>query len=85
MKFPFTITCGIEAEIESIAPDGHGNVEVTLLADGRRAKVCYDAEGNNHGTLQDALFSLLGYRRDEARQEPCQSALHLTAEPQRVM
>jgi len=85
MKFPFTIAVGIEAEVESITPDGRGNTEVTLSANGREAKVCYDAAFNDHGTLRDALLWLLGYRREEAGQKPCLPDPHMSAEPQRVM
>ena len=85
MKFPFAITVWIEPEIESIIPDGHGNIEVTLTANAREARGCFDAAGDNHGTLQDALFLLLGYRRDRTGQKPWQPASHIRAEPQRVM
>ena len=70
MKFPFTIAVGIEAEVESIIPDGNGNIEVTLSANGREARLCYDAAMDDHGTLQDALLSLLGYCRVGAGQTP---------------
>lgn len=85
MRFPFTVEIKIEPEVESAIPDGNGNSEVTLLANGREAKCCFDAAGDTHGTLQDALLSLLGYHRDEVGQKPWQPAPHESAGPQRVM
>jgi hypothetical protein len=85
MKFPFTIVVSIEVEVQSIVPDGSGNTEVTLSANGREAKCFYDAAGDNHGTLQDALLLLQGYRREEAGQKAWQPAPHASAPPQRVM
>jgi hypothetical protein len=64
MKFPFLLEVAVEAEVVSVAPDGDGNIEVTLSANGREAKMRYDAAGKDHGTLRDALIWLAGYRRE---------------------
>ena len=85
MKFPFRIEVQLNAEVESMTPDGEGNIEVTLSANGKQAKCYYDADRDDHGTLQEAQLSLMGYRRDGLGKRPWQPTPHVSAEPTRIM
>lgn len=57
VSFTIEVRCP-NVEIESVVVDERGNADLTLSADGVKAKCRVDADGRSHGTIEDALLSL---------------------------